>query len=131
MRTQIAVQTNRIALVMLCDARRTAQIPSLIGNARLFTEFLFTIFVPRNPPPPNQQNDGFPLEFLSKGPQTELRTLSQNCEQTLQNCEQTDTREGWKTYRTRGFQNPFFWGGVVSFVRFSSPLFFPPPHRVL
>ena len=39
---------------------------------------------PLTPPPPNQQNDGFPLEFLLKGPQTELRTLSQNCEQTLQ-----------------------------------------------
>ena len=37
-----------------------------------------------HPPPPNQQSDGFPLEFLLKGPQTELRTLSQNCEQTLQ-----------------------------------------------
>ena len=35
------------------------------------------------PPPPNQQSDGFPLEFLLEGPQTELRTLSQNCEQTL------------------------------------------------
>ena len=56
----------------------------LLGNASLFTKFLFTIFVPLNPPPPNQQNDGFPLEFLLKGPQTELRTLSQNCEQTLQ-----------------------------------------------
>ena len=41
-------------------------------------------FAPLNHPPPNQQNDGFPLEFLLKGPQTELRTLSQNCEQTLQ-----------------------------------------------
>ena len=36
------------------------------------------------PPPPNQQNEGFPLEFLLEGPQTELRTLSQNCEQTSQ-----------------------------------------------
>ena len=36
------------------------------------------------PPPPNQQSEGFPLEFLLKGPQTELRTLSQNCEQTVQ-----------------------------------------------
>ena len=35
-------------------------------------------------PPPNQQIDGFPLEFLLQEPQTELRTLSQNCEQTLQ-----------------------------------------------
>ena len=46
---------------------------------------MFTIFAPlKPPPPPNQQSDGFPLEFLLKGPQTELRTLSQNCEQTLQ-----------------------------------------------
>ena len=37
-----------------------------------------------HPSPPNQQNDGFHLEFLFKGPQTELRTLSQNYEQTLQ-----------------------------------------------
>ena len=56
----------------------------ILGNASLFTKFLFTIFVPLNPPPPNQQNDGFPLELLLKEPQTELRTLSQNCEQTLQ-----------------------------------------------
>ena len=49
-----------------------------IGNASLFTKFLFTIFVPFDPPPPNQQNEGFPLEFLLNGPQTELRTLSQN-----------------------------------------------------
>ena len=55
-----------------------------LGNARLFTKVLFTIFAPLKPPPPNHQNDGFPLEFLLKGPQTELRTLSQNCEQTLQ-----------------------------------------------
>ena len=55
----------------------------LIRNARLFTNFLFTIFATLTPPP-NQQNDGFPLEFLLKGPQTELRTLGQNCEQTLQ-----------------------------------------------
>ena len=47
--------------------------------------FVHNIFAPiKPPPPPNQQNDGFPLEFLLKGPQTELRTLSQNCEQTLQ-----------------------------------------------
>ena len=55
-----------------------------LGNASLFTKCLFTIFAPFNPPPPNQQDDGFILEFLLKGPQTELRTLSQNCEQTLQ-----------------------------------------------
>ena len=57
---------------------------SLVGNASLFMNFLFAIFVPLNPPPPNQQNDAIPLDFLSKEPQTELRTLSQNCEQTLQ-----------------------------------------------
>ena len=36
-------------------------------------------------PPPNQQSDGFSLEVVLKAPQTELRTLSQNCEhlQTL------------------------------------------------
>ena len=56
-----------------------------LGNASLFTKCVFTIFVPLDPPPsPNQQSDGFPLEFLVKGPQTELRTLHQNCEQTLQ-----------------------------------------------
>ena len=57
---------------------------SILGNASLFTSILFTIFAPLNPPPPNQQSAGFPLEFLLEGPQTELRTLSQNCEQTLQ-----------------------------------------------
>ena len=36
------------------------------------------------PPLPTSKVDGFPLEFLLKGPQTELRTLSQNCAQTLQ-----------------------------------------------
>ena len=55
-------------------------IPKLLGNASLFTKVLFTIFVPLNPPPlPTSKV----LEFLLKGPQTELRTLSQNCEQTL------------------------------------------------
>ena len=56
----------------------------LLGNASLFTKILFTIFVPINPPRPNQQNEAFPLEFRLEGSQTELRTLSQNCEQTLQ-----------------------------------------------
>ena len=47
----------------------------------MFTKFL----CPLTPPPrPNQQSDGFALEFLLKDPQTELRTISQNCEQTLQ-----------------------------------------------
>ena len=34
-----------------------------LGNSSLFTKFVFTIFVPLNPPPSNQQSDGFPLEF--------------------------------------------------------------------
>ena len=63
-----------------------------VGNAILFTKNLFTTFVPINPPS-HPANEGFPLEFLLKGPQTELRTLSQNCEQNKQtnkNCEQTE-----------------------------------------
>ena len=32
-------------------------------------------FCAPSPPPPNQQSDGFPLEFLLKGAQTELRTV--------------------------------------------------------
>ena len=67
-----------------------------IGNASLFTKFLFTIFVSLNPP--SQQSDGFPLEFLLEGPQTELRTLSQNCEQTLQKL-QTNQTELWTNGR--------------------------------
>ena len=61
-----------------------------LGNASLFTGFFFTIFVPLDPPPPNQQSDGFPLEFLLKGPETELRTLCQNCVQTLQKMRTTE-----------------------------------------
>ena len=43
----------------------------------------------------------------------------------VQEKQSNDTRGGWKTYRTRGVQNPFL--GGVSFVSFSSPLFFHPP----
>ena len=46
-------------------------------------KFCSRILCPLNPPPPNQQSDGFPQEFVLKGPQTELRTLNQNCEQIL------------------------------------------------
>ena len=42
----------------------------------------------------------------------------------VQEKQSNDTRGGWKTYRTRGVQNPFL--GRVSFVRFSSPFFHPP-----
>ena len=47
----------------------------------------------------------------------------------VQEKQSNDTRGGWKTYCTRGVQNLFL--GRVSFMRFSSPLFFPPPHGVL
>ena len=63
--------------------RRTSKL-AILGNASLFTKNLFTILCPLTPAPPNQQNNGFPPDFVLKGPQTELRTLSQNCEQTLQ-----------------------------------------------
>ena len=47
-------------------------------------KILFTIMVPLDTPPLNQQSDGFSLESaFKKGPHTELPTLSQNCKQTL------------------------------------------------
>ena len=55
--------------------------------------FLFTIFPPLNPPPPNRQSKGFPLIFYEKD-------LKQNCEHSAQiankpspNCEQTDCEQ--------------------------------------
>ena len=47
----------------------------------------------------------------------------------VQEKQSTDTWGGWKTYRTRGGPKPLL--GGVSFVRFSYPLFFPPPHGVI
>ena len=59
--------------------------PQGLQEMPVCTKALCPSFVPLNPPPPpNQQSDGFPLEFLLKGPQTELRTPGQKCEQTLQ-----------------------------------------------
>ena len=49
---------------------------SQLGNASLFTKCLFTFFVPLKPPTSNQQSDGFPLEFLLKGPQTDIQRTS-------------------------------------------------------
>ena len=64
---------------------------NVLGNACSFTKCLFTIFVPLNLPPPNQQSDGFPLEVLLKRPQTELWTLSQDrTQKKRKNCEQTE-----------------------------------------
>ena len=50
------------------------------GNASLFTQNLFTTFVTLNHPLPKQRRGGVPLEFLLKGPQTDLRALGHNCE---------------------------------------------------
>ena len=47
----------------------------------------------------------------------------------VQEKQSTDAWGGWKTYRTRGARKPLL--GGVSFVRFSTPLLFPPPHGVL
>ena len=56
-----------------------------IRKRQFVHKYFYSQFLcPLIPPPPNQQSDRFPLEFLLKGPQTELRTLSQNCEQTFQ-----------------------------------------------
>ena len=61
-----------------------SRLPTVRKRQFVHKIFCSQFLCPLTPPPPNQQNDGFPLEFLLKGPQTELRTLSQNCEQTLQ-----------------------------------------------
>ena len=63
------------------------------------------MFVPLNLPFPNQQTDGFTLEFLLEGPQTELRTLSQNYEQTLQKLRTN------RIMNKRAFLN--FWGSEM------------------
>ena len=59
----------------------------LVIHASLFTTVLFTIFWgPLNPTPASQPAKWcmpFPLECVLQGPQTELRTHGQNCEQTL------------------------------------------------
>ena len=92
---QIVQQTRSLDLLIICNrqklATKTAKnkpkpIPVLpFLRKRQFVHNIFVHnFCAYEPPPPNQQNDGFPLDFLLKEPQTALRTLSQNCEQTLQ-----------------------------------------------
>ena len=51
-----------------------------IRKRRFVRKMLVHNFCAPQPPPPQP---AFPLEFLLEGPQTELQTLSQNCEQTL------------------------------------------------
>ena len=58
-------------------------IDALLGNANLFTKCLFTILVPFTPPLPISKVMDVLLNSYEKTPQTELRTLSQDCEQTL------------------------------------------------
>ena len=65
----------------LREAMTMTKIRSRIGHAILFTIFVHDFGAAFPPLPPKQQSDGF--ESVLKEPQTELRTLSQNCEQTL------------------------------------------------
>ena len=62
------------------------QLCTSMASCALFRkrQFVHKMSVPLNPSPRNQQSEGFPLQFPFKVPRTELRTLSQNCEQTLQ-----------------------------------------------
>ena len=53
-------------------------------------KFLFTIFVPLNPPPPNQQSDGFPLDFLLKDPKQNCEHSAKIANKPSKNCEQTE-----------------------------------------
>ena len=62
------------------------------------------------PPPPNQQDEGFPLEFLLERPQTELRTLSQNCEQTLQKLRTNRIMNKRAFLKYDRLYAPWFWG---------------------
>ena len=62
---------------------RCAPSRSRLGNAGFLTKCLFTLLGPLNPPSQNSKVMDSPFEFLLNCPQTELRTLSQNCEQTL------------------------------------------------
>ena len=55
----------------------------LLFRKRQLVHQIFAHILGAPQPPPNQQSDGFPRELLLKGPQTELRALSQNREQTL------------------------------------------------
>ena len=57
------------------------------AGKRQFVHKIFThnFGAPLPPLSPNQQSDGFPLEFVLEepGPQTDSQTLNQNCEETL------------------------------------------------
>ena len=64
--------------ILACLDKKKTKDRRVRGNNK--SQFL----CPLTPPPAKQQSDAFPLEFLLKGPQTKLRTLSQNYEQTLQ-----------------------------------------------
>ena len=61
-----------------------------LGNANLFTTFLFTTLVPLKPPFPTRKVMKLFSDLLLKGPQTELRILSQNANKLSQNCKRTE-----------------------------------------
>ena len=61
-------------VLAMSQARKTLKAFAFLGNASLITKLLFTIFAPDNAPPPNQQSDGLPLEFLLKDPNTIANT---------------------------------------------------------
>ena len=81
---------NRTIQAEKCTIPAERRMPhSYLGSTGLFTISFFHNLVPLRPPLPNQQNDGFPLEFVLQGPQTELTSnriansqLSLNWEQT-------------------------------------------------
>ena len=94
-------------------------------------------FMPINPSPPNQQNEGFALEFLLEGPQTELRTLSQNCEQNppknanKQNCEQTGVFEKGHTHTPRKTHLALVQDPHLGNRKLSGPVRDTPPYRAI
>ena len=70
-----------------------------LRTSNLFTKCLFIVLLPLNPPPSQQENDGFSLEFIH------WKALKQNCEHSAkialsENCEQTL----WKS-RTKRIMN--------------------------
>ena len=69
-------------LVLLELSLKKGSTADIVRKRRSVHTLLFTTLVPLHPPVPTQQSDGSPLEFVFKGPQAELRTIHQNCEQT-------------------------------------------------
>ena len=79
------IPLRRALRQLLCQLGSQLRIRRKLGLSPLGTvhETVLGHLLTLNPPPQNSEVMDFPLEFLLKGPQTELRTLSQHCEQTL------------------------------------------------